>query len=329
MTLLNMIAIYLLPEVGLSLSMAFLLLAFALTKKIPDDETVKVAAGKEVNDNSEKIFRLLGFLCVFIVIISINSGLMYQTVNPDFSNVEWLIGWYWALPYLIAIAVIRNLPEKISRNYILYIAITMMGLSFILFIVMGRSVISYLIINTLMLGACGVYDLFWWSILGEFLEYHKNSAKILGIGLSANVLGIFIGGLADKAISVVNIQNFSASLLALTIVCVTLALLPPLNKNLSRRLADHVYLKDVNQTIANRSNLNEAEAFVFENLSVRKRQVAKLLAKGKTYKIIASELYISENTVKYFAKNIYSKCEVQNRSQLIEKIHNHGSGVKT
>ncbi|NLK67835.1 MAG: helix-turn-helix transcriptional regulator [Clostridiaceae bacterium] len=41
-------------------------------------------------------------------------------------------------------------------------------------------------------------------------------------------------------------------------------------------------------------------------MSERESQVASLLLQGKTYKTIASELTISENTVKYCVKNIYS-----------------------
>jgi len=55
-----------------------------------------------------------------------------------------------------------------------------------------KTVASYFIVNTLMLGVCGVYDLFWWSILGEMLDLDKNPAKILGVGLSGGIFTIII-----------------------------------------------------------------------------------------------------------------------------------------
>ncbi len=61
-------------------------------------------------------------------------------------------------------------------------------------------------------------------------------------------------------------------------------------------------------------------AIRFENLSERESQVASLLIQRKTYKMIAEELFISENTVKYYVKNIYSKYQVQSRAELIETI---------
>lgn len=65
--------------------------------------------------------------------------------------------------------------------------------AFITFMLLERGAGSYLIVGTLMLGACGIFDLFWWGILGEMLEYADNPAQIFGIGLSFNVLGVLFG----------------------------------------------------------------------------------------------------------------------------------------
>ena len=235
MILLNMAAIHISPHVGLSLSMVMLLCAFLFALKLPVDDDTSYAS-PEQKESVISIAKLLVFLCFFIVIITINSGLMYQVINPAFAHLELLTSWYWAVPYIAALIVMRNLPPRISRSYILYVAIAMIGLSFIAFMSLDRSTISYLVINTLLLWAFGVYDLFWWSILGEMLEFHKNPAKILGIGISVNVLGILLGGLAGNAIISSNINSQDPMLLALVVVCVTLILLPPLHKHLSSLL---------------------------------------------------------------------------------------------
>jgi hypothetical protein len=44
-----------------------------------------------------------------------------------------------------------------------------------------------------LLGACGINDLSWWTILGDLLDFHRSTAKILGIGLGTNVAGVLIG----------------------------------------------------------------------------------------------------------------------------------------
>jgi hypothetical protein len=89
---------------------------------------------------------------------------MYQVVNPVFAHLEGLTSWYWAVPYIAALFVMRDLPRRINRTYILYVAIAMIGLSFIGFMILDRGAASYFLINTLMLGAFGIYDLFWWRI---------------------------------------------------------------------------------------------------------------------------------------------------------------------
>jgi len=320
MILLTLAAVHLSPRVGLAFSIGMLLGAFWFARQLPADEGTVSPAAPRQNERSTGLAGALAFLCLFIVTITINSGLMYQVINPAFVHLEWLTSWYWAIPYISALYIMRNLPRRMNRAYILYVAIAMIGLSFIGFMSLGRSTVSYLVINTLMLGACGVYDLFWWSILGEMLEFHKNPAKILGIGLSANVLGVLLGGLIGNAIASPDMRNPDPTLLALAVVCVTLVLLPPLHKHLSSLLKDHAYLAVFSEMSAQEQTSRIYRAAQFEKLSERESQVASLLLQGKTYRTIAGELNISENTVKYYVKNIYSKFNIQSRTELIDLI---------
>lgn len=233
MIALNMIAIHISPHVGLGFSMLMLAAAFLFALRLPKEEAPELPAYVQGGISVGKVGPLV-FLCLFIVVITINSGLMYQVQGPAFAHLEWLTSWYWAVPYIAALYIMRNLPRKTNRAYILYVAIAMIGLSFIAFLAFSRSWTDYLVVNTLMLGACGVYDLFWWSILGEMLELDKNPAKIMGVGLSANVLGVLLGGLIGNGIA--SGQSHNSTLLALGVVCVTLILLPPLHIRLTTLL---------------------------------------------------------------------------------------------
>lgn len=315
MILLNLTAFHISPSAALALSVLMLGGAFLLALRLPFGDDLAQATS-EHKDSSMSIVKILVFLCLFITIITINSGIMYGVIAPAFGHLQWLTSWYWAIPYIAALITVRSLPRKVNRTYILYLAIAMIGLSFIGFMSLSRSVISYLVINTLMLGAFGVYDLFWWSILGEMLDFHNNPAKILGIGLSANVLGILLGELTGRAVSLANLRSLHPTLLALTVVCVTLALLPPLHKHLSSLLTDHVYLTEYSRAEGKTSETHNSA--MFASLSKRESQVASLLLQGKTYRVIANELSVSENTVKYYVKNIYSKYDIQSRAELID-----------
>jgi DNA-binding CsgD family transcriptional regulator len=323
----NMATIHISPQIGLALAMLMMLAAFLFATKLPADDSTSACASSKRDDNPKSLAKPLFFLCLFIVIITINSGLMYQVVNPAFQHLETLASWYWALPYIAALLVMRKLPQRIDRSYILYVAIAMIGLSFIAFMVLDRGALSYLLINVLMLGAFGVYDLFWWSILGEMLDLHKNPAKILGMGMSANVLGVLLGGLIGSAITSSDINNPNPTLLALAVLCVILLLLPPLHKHLSSLLKGHAYLSALTELPVYQQTVRIKQSLKFENLSDRENQVASLLLQGKTYRTIAGELTISENTVKYHVKNIYSKFGIQSRAEFIDIVSKEESAI--
>ncbi len=317
MIVLNAAAINISPYIGLTLSILILIFAFILALRLPSNYHEDYMSKEK---KSFSISNLLLFFYLFIVILTINSGLMYHVVNPAFEHLTALISWYWAVPYVAVILILRNFSGKIKSSYILYVAIAMIGLSFIAFITLDRSASSYFIINTLMLGSYGVYDLFFWSILGEMLDYHENPAKILGIGLSANVLGVVSGGLIGNNFISNNLQSLSPSLLAFAVVCITLVLLPPLNKHLSSLLKGHTYLTAFIEMPESKQNSEIDKLSTYGNLSEREKQVASLLLQGKTYKRIAAELFISENTVKYYVKNVYSKFNIQSRTELIDIV---------
>ncbi len=316
MIIINTVAIHLSPYLGLGLSMLFLGCSLFFSAHLPEKSEHLNNAPLEKGEKNISIVKPLSSLWLFIMIITINSGLMYQVVNPAFEHHQWLISWYWTVPYIVAIFVVKNLPKETNRTYILYVAIAMMGLSFLAFMVFDRSVYSYLLINTLMLGACGVFDLFWWSILGEMLDLDNNPAKILGIGLSANVLGVLTGGFIGSKFIAGNFSNQNPAILALTITFIILIILPLLHKQLSELLKNHVFLTILGGMLKTHQN-DEKDTVLKGLLTERESEIALLLFKGKTYKMIAQELYLSENTIKTHIKNIYSKLNIKSRMELV------------
>ena len=63
------------------------------------------------------------------------------------------------------------------------------------------------------------------------------------------------------------------------------------------------------------------------NLTDREKEIIELLLKGRTYKLIAGELQLSENTVKTHIKNIYSKFNVQSKTELIKRLEDKEQSV--
>lgn len=306
-------------HIGLILTILPLCIALLLTFRFSKKEIKQCLPSVKSTEQYVSIVKPLGFLCLFILIVAINVGLMYQMQFPAFAHLEQLNSWYWAIPYIAGVMIVRYLPRKVKRTNILYAAIAMTGFSFIGFMLLDRSTLSYLIVHTLMFSAVGIFNLFWWTMLSEMLEFHKNPARILGAGLFANVLGILIGELIISSISLGNAHNY-LSLLALSLVFFTLIMLPLLYSPLTALLKNHEYLTTFSEMPQHEQTRLIHKYASVEKLTIREAEIALLLIKGKTYRMIASELHISENTVRFHVKNIYSKYVVRNRVELINAI---------
>ena len=318
MIIINVIAVNVSATFALGLAILSLLGALFVTFRLETglDEGIiyPAVSPKDVSTMSQPFI----LLSLFILVITINSGLMYQVVNPAFAHYEFLVSYYWAIPYVAALLVVRSLPAEIKRAYILYVALIMIGLSYILFMQLDRSVISYLIIDTLMLGAFGVCDLFWWSILSGVMDYWHNPAQVLGVGLSMNVLGIFLGGIIGSQIQSAQGGHQQASVMALVVIFAVMILLPLLNFQLTNLLRNHTFLIQLDGRPENKRSRALSDFKHIKQLTAREAEVIKLLLQGYTYKAIAESLFISENTMKFHVKNIYHKLNVNNKMELIK-----------
>lgn len=258
-------------------------------------------------------------LCLFIAAVTVTSGLMFQVVNPAFEQLGLLTTLYGNVPYIAAMIAAARLPRSFSRSYLLSAALAMIGLGFLAFMVLDRSVLSYLIVNTLLLGAFGITDLFWWSILGEMLEFHQNPARVMGLGLSVNVAGVLLGetvsGFAKRAGS----ADLSAAA-ALASVCAAVVILPVLYSRLTVLLKNGMFLQTLEEMPPEKRRQTIDSLFAAPGLTAREREIAALLLKGYTYRLIARELYISESTVKTHIQNIYCKLDVRSKSELIRQL---------
>ncbi len=322
MIVFNTAAVYISAHFGLLLSMLSLLAAFIFALRLPSQGDSVMPARQRVTKPAQRLFKPLLLLCLFIAVITINSGLMYAVQAPAFSHLQGLTVWYWAVPYIAAIFLMRNMKRAISRSYFLYAAMAMIGFSYIAFVLLDRSVLSYLIIDTLMLGACGIFDLFWWSILVEMTDFGYNPAGILGIGLSSNVLGVLIGGVAGDTVLSGSGLDMNSALLALGIVCAALILLPILHRQLDRLLRHHVF-RAANDAAADKQQQTTYREYPApDGLTGRESEITALLMKGHTYRAIADELHVSENTVRTHIKNIYAKCGVRSRAELMNRLLN-------
>jgi DNA-binding NarL/FixJ family response regulator len=78
-----------------------------------------------------------------------------------------------------------------------------------------------------------------------------------------------------------------------------------------------VYPRAVHNWLLRRASRQQAAhpASETEDLSEREQEVLALIAHGKTNQEIATQLHLSENTVKYYLKSIYRKLNISNRTE--------------
>lgn len=315
----NVVAMNRSTFIGLGLSVLCLVIGMVFILILPlEQENVQNKTFK--NKTHGGIKNQIILLCLFVFIITINSGLMYQVINPAFEHLTGLVSWYWAAPYIVALAIMRNLPMKAKRSRILYIGMAMIIGAFISFMLLWRNTSDYLTVDTLMLGACGIFDLFWWSILGEMLDYSDNPAQTFGIGLSANVFGVLCGGVLGMAVTSMGLPSAEVAVIALTVVCVTLVMLPPLNNQLVLLLKSHAYLAAYDNMSQSQQTDIVRQIKTLDPLTVREQEVLQLILSGKSNREIAGALFISENTVKTHARSIFSKYDVSSRAELISTL---------
>lgn len=307
------------PFVGLALSMLCLVIGAVLIWLLPID-SVQTTPQDDGNKLSCKLKKPMLVLFLFVAVITVNSGLMYQVINPAFEHLTGLVSWYWAVPYIVALAFMRNLPLKAKKPLFLYVGMGMIMTAFITFMLLGRNPIDYIIVDTLMLGACGIFDLFWWSIIGETLDYTERPAKVFGIGLSANVFGVLCGGAIGMLMTSSNIPKAEITVLALTVVCITLVILPLLNRQLIMLLKSHAYLIAYDRMNEKQQVTIISRTKMLDPLTEREQEVLQLILAGKSNKEIAAALFVTESTVKTHVRNIYSKYDISSRAELISTL---------
>ena len=310
------------PSTGLILSLLTLLFSAAFTCFLPKE---KPAPEKEnrlpsEDDSVKSLHEPMIFLILFVVLLTINSGLMYQVMNPAFEHLSSIACWYWAVPYIVALVIMRNLPQSINRSYFLYVGMAMMMMSFIAFMLLKRGTVDYLVVDTLMLGACGIFDLFWWSIIGEMLDFSEKPVRTAGICISANVFGVFLGGMLGNLIASIKLPDSHTTVIALSVVCVTLAIMPTLNRRLLRLLKTHSYLLAYSELPTTSKARIATVAKAVNPLTDRESEVLDLILSAKSNKAIAEKLFISESTVKTHVKNIFAKYDVASRAELISTL---------
>ena len=144
-----------------------------------------------------------------------------------------------------------------------------------------------------------------------FCDMSSDDNKLLFIA----TFGILFGRIGD-AISTIVTNIFLGSVLP---VAITAAILFVVTIFIFYNFSVRYYFKP--DVMAQKNKIEKINEFCEKyDFSPREKEVFTVLLKGLSNSDISSELFISENTVKFHIKNILKKTECSNRTELISKF---------
>jgi DNA-binding CsgD family transcriptional regulator len=256
------------------------------------------------------IFSTFWLLFVFIFLIAINAGILFQVVYPKFEHHGTFVSVYTNLPYVAAIIVFSKV-HKGNKFNALFLGLALWGVALLIVPRADSSLLSFLVICTTMLFASGIFDLFWWSVSTTSFSYVKNPSAMIGSILAVNVLGSWFGGVLSNYMVLAGMSLDSISLIGLSSVFMSMVLIVPLNKQISSLIRNNKFLEAPHWNV-----VDYTDTAIREALSSRELEVFDLLRQGLSDKDIGSRLHITVSTVKTHNRKIYKKLEVSNRTEL-------------
>ena len=220
LTLINFIQHSFNVQLSFFILSAFLMLAMFL---LPQDQSIH-ACKTTMIDYQKHRFTFIK-LWVFILTVTMISGLMYKIINPSFNHLE-VFDYTWVIPYVLSILYMSKknyLQVKVLNGGAFQILF-----SFIFYLLIPYDLLRYLVVDGLLLFGLGIFDYFWWGILSDLLDSSQKPQKIVGFILSANVLGILVGRNMGYWLQRFSISNASLVIVLMIILFLVIMMNTPL-----------------------------------------------------------------------------------------------------
>jgi DNA-binding CsgD family transcriptional regulator len=291
--------------VGFLFNQICLLVAIVFSFKI-DIKSTKQKKTKDKVENNKKYWMFY----LFIFIITLNSGIMFRIIYPYFGELSLLKSIFTNIPYIIAIYLLCKIKK--NKFYFLFVGLALWFMVFVLFIFAKPSPVYFIVIFSLMMFACGIYDLFWWTIMANNVDNTKKPVMLFGLGLFANVFGVLVGEIIGGFIIKVSNSNLIISIFGICITVVSMLGIIPLNFNLIKKTNFLDFL------LMTKDAEKETKIIPEKVLTAREYDIFLLLMENKTNQYISDEKHITLSTVKFHNRSIYKKLNVHIKKELID-----------
>lgn len=270
-------------------------------------------------------------LLIYISTVSFIKGILFQSIPVLFLECSSIASVSLSVGYIVCIIVFTRFVKKRHLGISVYISNSIFLFSFICF--MGCIKTSWLsvIFAAVIYATFALNDLFSFDLLFAFGDRYADSSNIFGFGFGVYLFSIYLGQIT--ALHVQTLDIFQIELLIIFTYSIATFVLPFLRLKISKLLLDSSFRVNsilitpeieqqeikINELPINNKILLEPNHSAQQNndlLSRREKEVLDLLLKGYPNDLIASALYISNNTLKKHIQNIYNKLGVHSRSEL-------------
>lgn len=273
---------------------------------------------KHKHKNPWKAFWLpfsLTILCFYILAWATHD-IIFSTIKEESILLSIIGQGIYAVMFIIA-GYYLDRQEKIEL--IAVMGLVLLGCSFLLLpVVTGIDLLWSL--YYLLEGSYGLIDLFMWVGLAYFCQLLAGEPdQYYGQGLLLNILFIIAGIVLMPLFNVV-FHGINYLILSVTAgIILFVGVLPTLFlRNLRQERHELVLLSDIIQGEIEKINMNPT--FTIEQFTQKEKEIVYLMLSGYKNPEIVDKIGISKNTLKTHVRNIYSKADVQNRTELLFKF---------
>ncbi|MBF4694938.1 helix-turn-helix transcriptional regulator [Fusibacter sp. Q10-2] len=197
--------------------------------------------------------------------------------------------------------------QSLDKPIFALISLAIIGIGFLLLIIYNHApTLSYLVVASGYL----LLDMILWTLVAKVSFLFNEPFKVFFPVMGSNLIAVFLG----NVLAMIFNDGWQKIYIAVSLCTIFTLLALPLYNALYGKLNALV------EEARKRHWISESCLDIF---TVKEREIVLLMLEGLKNKEVAERMFISENTLKTHAKNIYAKAEVSNKKELIEKYVSH------
>lgn len=283
--------------------------------------------------------RPLWLLAPFLFVVYLAAGVTYSAVTPSLLAALHTPVDPSLLSYVVFIPLLAMVGDRTTLRNVAVAGPLLLGAAFLVWAA-SPGFGGAIAVQVLMGAGYAAMDLLTWVALLEIAPPH-GTATVFGIGLNMNVLPILIGAGVQAQVPLLAhlpTATLAGGMLFLMLLAVaffrdTALLVRKKEVNQETAPAENVE-GEVRAQQAGRPSTAKPADYILARLagvaatplSPRELEVARLVIQGRSLGEVATELFVSENTVKTHLASVYRKTRTRGRADLSAMVLAGGDG---